>query len=174
LKEEHNVMKKPLLAIACAVACSIPLSAVAQQAAPASSSATGAVDAATLAKLRERIRNDRKGLVAQNLPLTDAEAKAFWPVYERCHESIEAAQRKANRAIVEYVSAESQMTDAHARQIVGEVLEAEADGARARKSCFDRVAKVLPGKKAARYFQIETKIAALSRFDVATTLPLVH
>ena len=51
---------------------------------------------------------------------------------------------------------------------------AEADTTRARKSCFDRVAKVLPGKKAARYFQIENKIAALARFDAAAALPLVQ
>ena len=53
------------------------------------------------------------------------------------------------------------------------MLEAEAEETRARKSCFERVAKVLPGRKAARYFQIETKMAALARFDVAVTLPLV-
>jgi len=167
-------MKKLLLTIACAVACSIPLTATAQQAVPAAGTTAGAADPATLEKLRERIRNDRKGLVAQNLPLTEAESKAFWPVYQRCHESIEAAHRKANRAVVDYVSAEGRMTDAHAKQIIRDVLEAEADATRARKSCFDRVAKVLPGKKAARYFQIENKLAALARFDAAVTLPLVH
>mgnify|MGYP003497461874 CR=1 FL=1 len=167
-------MKTSLLAIACAIACSIPLTATAQQAVPAAGTTVGAADPATLVPLRERIRNDRKGLVAQNLPLTESESKAFWPVYERCHVSIEAAHRKANRVVVDYVSAEGQMTDAHARQIIRDALEAEADATRARKSCFDRVAKVLPGKKAARYFQIENKIAALARFDVAVTLPLVH
>jgi hypothetical protein len=167
-------MKTSLLAIACAIACSIPLTATAQQTVPAAGTTAGADDPANLAKLRERIRNDRKGLVAQNLPLTEAESKAFWPIYDRCYESIEGAQRKANRVVVEYVGAGAQMTDAHAKQIIRDALEAEADAARARKSCFDRVAKVLPGKKAAHYFQIENKIAALARYDVAVALPLVH
>jgi Spy/CpxP family protein refolding chaperone len=167
-------MKTSLLTIACAIACSIPLTAAAQQAVPAAGTTAGAADPATLATLRERIRNDRKGLVAQNLSLTEAESKAFWPVYDRCHESIDGAQRRANRVVVDYVTAEGQMTDAHAKQIIRDALEAEADATRARKSCFDRVAKVLPGKKAARYFQIENKIAALARYDVAVTLPLVQ
>jgi hypothetical protein len=131
------------------------------------------VAATALAALRERIRTDRKGLVAQHLPLTEAEAKAFWRVYERCHESIESAQRKVYRAIVDCVGAESRITDARAKQLVSELLEADADAVRARKACFERVAKVLPGRKAARYFQIENKMAALARFDVAATLPLV-
>ena len=166
-------MKKSLLTIACALACSIPLNAAAQQAAPAAANTAGAADAASLAQLRERVRTDRKALVAHNLPLSEAEARAFWPVYDKCHESIESAQRKANRAIVDYVGAESQMTDAYARQIVREVLEAEADTARARKACFDRVAKVLPGKKAVRYLQIESKIRALVHFDAAVAIPLI-
>jgi uncharacterized membrane protein YgcG len=169
-------MKKPLLAIVCAVTCAASLSVEAQTPAPAptATAATGAADPAALAKLRERIRTDLKGLVAQNLPLTDAEAKAFWPVYERCRASIEAAQRKGNLAIVDYVGSEGRLTDAHAKQIVEDVLAADADAVRARKSCFERVAKVLPGKKAARYFQIENKVAALARYDAAAALPLAQ
>jgi len=167
-------MKKSLLTFASAVAICIAVPAAAQQAAPGAATAAGPVDAAALANLRERIRSDRKGLVAQNLPLTESEARAFWPVYERCHESIESAQRRVNRAVVDYVGSEGQMSDAHAKQIVRDVLAAEADAVRARKACFDRVARVLPGRKAARYFQIENKISALSRFDAAVAIPLVQ
>ncbi|MCM2328500.1 MAG: hypothetical protein NDI88_11465 [Lysobacter sp.] len=101
------------------------------------------------------------------------EAKAFWPVYDKCRQSLDASHGKANRAMTDYVSAGDKMTDANAKRLVGEVLAGEAAEASARKACFDRVAKVLPGKKAARYFQIETKIAALFRFDAAVAVPLV-
>jgi len=167
-------MKKPLMAVVCAVACAASLSVEAQSPAPTPAAATSAADPAALAKLRERIRADLKGLVAQNLPLTDAEAKAFWPVYERCRASIEAAQRKGNLAIVDYVGSEGRLTDAHAKQIVQDVLAADADAVRARKTCFERVARVLPGRKAARYLQIENKVAALARYDAAAALPLVQ
>jgi hypothetical protein len=65
-----------------------------------------------------KIKADKKLLVAETVGLTDAEGKAFWPVYDKCHASIESAQRKANRALVDYVGAESRMTDAYAKQIV--------------------------------------------------------
>jgi hypothetical protein len=78
-----------------------------------------------------------------------------------------------NRAILDYITAEDKMTDANAKQIMGDALAGESEEVRARKSCFDKVAKVLPGRKAARYFQIENKIAALNRFDAAVALPLV-
>lgn len=162
-----------LLVAACAAfLLAVPGAAGAQPAATAATA--GDPDPARLAKLRERVRTDRKALVQQNLPLTDAEAKAFWPVYDGCHASIEAAQRKANRAIVDYVGAEGRLTEANAVKIVREALAAENEAAQARRRCFDRVAKVLPGRKAARYLQIETKLGALARFDVAATLPLAE
>ena len=166
-------MKKPLRAIACAVALSLPLAAAAQQGATVATNTPGAVDNAALAKLRNSLRTDRKALVAKNLPLTESEAKAFWPVYETCRGSMESAHRKVNRAILDYIAAEDKMTDANAKQIMGEALAGETEEVRARKSCFDKVAKILPGKKAARYFQIENKISALSHFDAAVALPLV-
>ena len=166
-------MKKSLLTIACAVACSIPLTAAAQQAAPAAATTAGAADAATLAQLRERVRTDRKALVAHNLPLTGTEAKAFWPVYEQCRKSLDASHAKVNRAMTDYAGAADKMTDANAKRLLGEILAGEADETKARKACFDKVAKVLPGVKAARYFQIETKILSLFRFDAAVAVPLV-
>lgn len=164
-------MKKPLKALACALALSLPLAAAAQQPAGAPANASQA-DPARLAKLRDQARTDRKALVAKNLPLTEAEAKAFWPVYEQCRKSLDASHAKVNRAITDYASAGDKMTDANAKRIVGEALSGEADEVKARKACFDRVAKVLPGVKAARYFQIENKISALFRFDAAVAIPL--
>jgi Spy/CpxP family protein refolding chaperone len=166
-------MKKQSLALACAVALSLPLAVTAQQAATASPANASAADPAKLSKLRERARTDRKALVAQNLPLTDAEAKAFWPVYEQCRKSLDASHGKVNRAMTDYAGAADRMTDANAKRLLGEILAGEADEAKARRKCFDQVAKVLPGIKAARYFQIETKIAALFRFDAAVAVPLV-
>ena len=131
-------------------------------------------DAAKVQKLRERIRTDQRALVAENLPLTDVEAKAFWPVYDKCHGKLEAANRRSNRAILDYVNGESGMTDARATQIAKDMLAADAEETRARKACYDGAAKVLPGKKAARFLQIENKIRALSRFDAAVAIPLVQ
>ena len=135
--------------------------------------ATGAADAARIEKLRERIRSDPKAIVAQNLPLTEKESKAFWPAYDECHIKLDGAQRRVNRAMLDYINAGDAVTDAKVSKIAKDILAAEIDEARARKSCFDRVAKVLPGKKAARYLQIETKIRSLVHYDTAVAIPLV-
>jgi len=53
----------------------------AQEAAPKVSSDQVADD--TVQLMRQDLRSDRKKMVAANLPLSDAEAVKFWPVYDR-------------------------------------------------------------------------------------------
>jgi len=165
-------MTSPIRSLLAASLVAFTLPALAQSAAPAAPAAASS-DAARIERLRERIRKDPKALVAQNLQLSEGEAKAFWPVYDECHQKLDATQRRVNRAILDYVNAMNTLTDAHAKQIAKDLLEAEKDEASARKTCFDRVAKVLPGKKAVRYLQIESKIQALVHYDAALAIPLV-
>ena len=131
-------------------------------------------DPAALERIRERVRSDPKGVVTRNLALTDAEAKAFWPAYDKCQAEMEPVRRKLNEALRDIAHAESKLTDANARRIARNVLEADAAEAKARKACAERVFKVLPGLKAARYLQIESKMAALRRFDAALAIPLAE
>ncbi|MGH7927600.1 MAG: hypothetical protein ACREQV_07380, partial [Candidatus Binatia bacterium] len=39
--------------------------------------------------LREKIRADKKLVVALNMDLTDAEAKNFWPIYEQYQKDLQ-------------------------------------------------------------------------------------
>ena len=83
-------MKKPLLAVL-ALGASVMLghgpaiSAFAQDSAPkaaASQGSSGSLDQ-DIDMLRKDIRSQKKQIIAANVPLTDAEAQKFWPVYDQ-------------------------------------------------------------------------------------------
>ena len=44
--------------------------------------AAASAQATDLAVTRQQIQADRQAIVAQNLPLTEAQATAFWPLYQ--------------------------------------------------------------------------------------------
>src|SRR5207249_12337436 len=52
--------------------------------------------------VREAMRADKKALVATNLQLTDAEAKAFWPVYDKYEKDLLTANNKLYQVVEEY------------------------------------------------------------------------
>jgi len=161
----------PLLAALAASMC-IALPALAQQAAPAP--AHEAASRESLDALRLEMRKDKRGLVERNMQLTAAEAAKFWPVYDAYQQELERVVQRENRALLDYINAESTMTDANAKRIAREFLKAEDEEQALRQKQLRRVLAVLPGRKAARYLQIETKLRTLQRYDVAERIPLVR
>jgi Spy/CpxP family protein refolding chaperone len=151
--------------------------AIAQAPPPSRAAGPGASDPAAaekIAEFRRQVQSDRRGLVERHLQLTPAEAKKFWPAYDDYHRRLETIVSRQNRAINDFVASESSMTDANAKRIAREILVAERDEQALRDKHLHKVAGMLPPRKAVRYMQIENKIRALNRFDIAVVMPLVQ
>lgn len=116
---------------------------------------------------------DKKALVASTLALTDAEAKRFWPVYDAFQRRLDATNRRFSLAIQEAVLAD-RISDLHARNLAKELTDIEDAESRARKTLYSATVRALPGRKAIRYLQLESKLQSGYRYEVASTLPLVQ
>ncbi len=126
-----------------------------------------------LAQATEKLRQDRKRLVEANLQLTSAEAERFWPLYEQFEKDLDALQRKRSAIIAEFGENYDAMTDDMARKILTDRLQLDEERARLRKAYLPRFEKVLPVKKLARYYQIESKIQASVEAGIAEEIPLI-
>ena len=133
----------------------------------------GESDEATLEILLGTLRSNRKALVAVNLALTDDEARSFWPVYDRYEKELAAIQDRLLAVIREYAANLTSMSDEEAEQLVGEYLQAETDHAALREAYLKPISEALPGVKVMRFYQIENKIMAILRYDVAAKIPVV-
>ena len=124
--------------------------------------------------LRDTIRANKKALVAVNLNLTDAEAKDFWPLYDKYEGDLKAVNDRLVKLIQEYTSNYGKLTDEQAKKLAEDYLAVEEDRTKVRRTYFADFTKVLPGKKAARFYQIENKMDAVIRYDLAATIPVVE
>ena len=124
--------------------------------------------------LLAKVQADKKGVVEKSLSLTPAEAKKFWPLYEKFQRELAVPHREYSLAVRDYISAEASMTDANASRLASTVLAANVNEAKMREKHFKEVSKVLPGVKAARYVQIENKIQAVQRYETAKAIPLAY
>ena len=124
--------------------------------------------------VRQAVRDDKRGLVEKNMALTPQEAKAFWPLYDAYQRELDRIVQKRNRALTDYVNAEATLTDANAKRIVREILDADMDEQKLLDRHFRKLAAVLPPRKAVRYLQIENKIRTVNRYDIAERFPLVQ
>ena len=129
---------------------------------------------ATLEVLVDTIRANRQALVAFNLGLTDEEASKFWPIYKRYQQEISAVGDRLLALIADYTANFRDLSNDKAAQLVEDYLAIEADRIRVRRAYVDEFAKSLSGRKIARLYQIENKIDAVLRYDLAATIPVVE
>ena len=127
----------------------------------------------TMQILREKIKADKKLLVAVNMDLTDKEAQAFWPIYESYQKDLGALNGRTVGLIREYAKNYQAMTDEVAKKLVGDYLAIDQDRIKVKQSYLPQLRQALPEKKVARYIQIENKIEALIRYELADNIPLV-
>lgn len=126
--------------------------------------------------LLEKVRADKKLLVAANMSLTEQEAAAFWPVYESYQKEWDGMNSRTKDTIKRYADAYNTGTvsDETAKSLLDEVLATEAAELELKKSYVPKFSKVLPAAKVARYYQIENKIRSAVKADLAGGIPLVQ
>ena len=122
--------------------------------------------------LREKMRADKKLVVATALELTDEEGKRFWPVYGAYQSDMVTHYDRYIKLLNDYLTAYASMTDAAASKLVTEFVALEADHAAIQKKYLPEFQKAVPGRKVARFYQLENKIRSVLRYDLAREIPL--
>ena len=77
--------------------------------------------------LRQKIKADKKLVVSENLKLTDAEGKAFWPVYDAYQKDLQAINQRLTATILAYATAYNQgpVTNEMAKKLLDEAMAIE-------------------------------------------------
>jgi hypothetical protein len=127
----------------------------------------------TMEVLREKVRADKKLVVAVMLDLSEDEAKGFWPVYAAYQSDMILHYDKVAKLIGDYAKAYATMTDANATQLLGDFLALETEHAALLTRYLPKFQKVLPPRKVARYYQLENKLRALLNGQLAQDIPFV-
>ena len=136
----------------------------------------GAQTASDMQILAQKIKADKKLVVAANMQLTEAEAKGFWPVYDAYQKDLQGINQRVAGAIKNYAAAYNKgpVSDETAKKLINEAIAIEDAEVKLKASYVPRLEKVIPGMKVARYIQIENKIRAIIKYELAANIPLVQ
>ncbi|MDV6343926.1 hypothetical protein [Nitrosomonas sp. Is37] len=126
--------------------------------------------------LRDKIAADKKLVVANNMSLTEEEAKAFWPVYDAYQKDLHEINQRLTKMIDDYALAfnKGAISNEKAKQLIDEAIAIEMAEANLKRTYVPKLSAVLPGAKVARYLQIENKIRAIVRYELAELIPLAE
>lgn len=126
--------------------------------------------------LMEKLKADKKLLVASNMDLTEAEEKAFWPLYDQYQKDLDKLNQKLGNTIKEYADAfnKGPVENNTAKKLLNEALTVQESEVKLRRTYAGKVSKVLSWSKAARYIQIETKVRSIVNMELAKAIPLTY
>lgn len=143
------------------------------------SGATHAADKAAASQSQETIlldtiRANRKALVAVNLELSEEQAGKFWPLYDKYQAELNAVGDRVVAIIDDYSKNFHDLADDKAAKLMDEYLAAEAERLEVRRKYLPEFKGILPGRTVARFYQIENKMDAVLRYDLAAAIPVVE
>lgn len=139
--------------------------------------AAGAVRAqvaSDIAAERAALQADRQAIIAANLPMTDDQAEAFWPMYRDYRGEIAKIGDRIVKLVSSYAKNFETLTDEQATTMLNELLTLQHADATIKSDWSRKFAKVLPGRSLMRFYQLENKFDAVVRFDAAAQIPLVE
>ena len=156
------------LTLAATAACALSIASVA-----AAETKAAAAPQTEQQILIDTIRANRKAFIAVNLELSAEEAAKFWPVYDRYQKELSSSGDRLASIVEDYIASYRDRADDKAVQLMENYLATEADRNQVRRSYLPEFAKILPGRTVARFYQIENKMDAVLRYELAGSIPVV-
>jgi len=147
----------------------------AQQAAPAAASQQPTtVNDKDIELLRQDLRDQRKQIVALNLPLTAEEATKFWPVFDQYRKEAIKPNDERWAVIKEYATNYDTMTDAQAESLMKRANTVDEQLLALRMRYVPIFEKVISPKKTALLYQIDRRVDLLINLQLSSMIPMVN
>jgi len=123
--------------------------------------------------LKQDLRSKKLVIIAQNIQLTDVEAKKFWPIYDQyTAETIKLNDRRF-ALIKDYADRYLSLSDAEAMSLMQKWLATDEAAVQLRLKYIPIFEKVVPATKIARFMQIDRRFGLALDLQISSQLPLV-
>ena len=128
---------------------------------------------AAIESARAELRADREKLIAANLPLTTAQADAFWPLYRQYSADRAKAWDLRIQVVLDYAAAYPDVDDATAADLVQRSLKWNREMTRLTESYVKKFSRILPATTVMRLLQIESRVDTVIAARLQGGVPLV-
>jgi len=129
---------------------------------------------ADIALLRKDIRAMKMQVIGENMSLSDSEAQKFWPIYKHYADDLHEVHNTKYALFKQYAETWATMTDQDALIYVRRSMEADAEAQALRLKYVPVMNQILPGKKAATFFQLERRLCLMVDLQLFSQIPLAH
>lgn len=136
---------------------------------------TMAGDDTDMSRTLEQVRAAREGILREEIRFSNEEAAVFWPVYEQYQAELQVVRDRFAELLSNYAKAyrAGEVSEAHANKLIDDYLGIQSEVIDIKKDYLDDFRRVLPARKAARFYQIENKIEIELEYQLSLVIPLI-
>ena len=127
-----------------------------------------------IALLRKDLRAMKMQVIGQNMSLSEDEGQKFWPIYNHYVRDLQVVNDQKYALLKQYAEMWSTMSDQDAMIYVRHWLEVDGQAQALRLRYVPVVSQVLPGKKAATFFQLDRRLNMIVDLQLFSQIPLAH
>jgi hypothetical protein len=122
--------------------------------------------------LRQDVRTMKVAIITEVVGFTEAEDRAFWPIYREYDLEMSKLADERVRMIHDYAKDFATITDERAASLAATALDLEARRHAAKAKCYERVKTALSPRTALRFLQVEHQLQLLIDLQIAAALPV--
>jgi hypothetical protein len=124
--------------------------------------------------MRQDLRNKKRQIIAENLPLSDDEAEKFWPIYQHYTNDLKQINDDKYALLKDYAQSWGNMSNQDALIYIRRWLEVDQEVQALRSKYVPVVSQVLSGKGTATFFQLDRRISMMMDVQLASQIPLAQ
>src|SRR5271170_695503 len=123
--------------------------------------------------LRSDLQADKNQVIADTMQFTDAESKAFWPVYRDYARDQQVIGDDRVQLIKDYAKNYDTMDDAKARDMVQRMINIEDRTLNLREDYWPKFMNALGAKRAAKFYQVDNRLSLIVNLQLTAQIPLI-
>jgi hypothetical protein len=126
-----------------------------------------------VAVIQTAFGKDKEELVKKYMAIPVEQDAAFWSAYDLYEEERKGLGREKIAIIDEYVKNYETLDDKKAAELMTRKLKLGESYGKMQKKYFDAMSKIIGGKNAAKFFQLEDYLENIIRLGIQESIPFI-
>ncbi|MCW8804631.1 MAG: hypothetical protein OQK57_09545 [Ignavibacteriaceae bacterium] len=124
--------------------------------------------------LKKDIQENSRQIVADNLTLTEEQAKIFWPLYDEYDAAYDKMVDERVDLIKEFMMNYYGMDEETGKALITKTMDLKQKGIDVQKEYINKMMEVLPISVVGKFFQLDNRITAIIDIARMANLPLLR
>jgi hypothetical protein len=123
--------------------------------------------------LQSDVQSAKNKVIADTMQFTEAESTSFWPLYNEYAQNQQMIANERLGLMKNYAETIDKMNDAIANDLAQRSMGVDTKFLRLRQDYWPKFEKTLGPKRAAKFYQVDSRLTLMINLELTSQIPLI-